>query len=144
MSVERVGHGWRRRLVGERLSNLGWEVLGLDRAGSLLDQGQAKVNLVAALPSLHTAYAVLVLVFFWPAVKRLGRVLLTAYPLAMGFSLVYSGEHYVIDVVLGWVVVGIVAISVGRMTQTWQFRRRIESPSRATVDQPVVSAASGD
>ena len=31
------------------------------------------------------------------------RPLLLLYPLAMGFTLVYTGEHYVFDVVLGWV-----------------------------------------
>lgn len=96
----------------KRLSNIGWDVVGLDRAGSLLDQGQAKVNLVAAVPSLHTAYAVLALVFFWPVLRRLGRLVLTGYPLLMGFVLVYSGEHYVIDVLLGWVCVGIVVFGL--------------------------------
>lgn len=109
----------------ERLSNLGWDILGLDRAGALLDQGQAKVNLVAALPSLHTAYAVLLLAFFWPRVTKLTRALLATYPLAMGFVLVYAGEHYVVDVVLGWVVVGVVAIAVSRMTRIRNQQRAV-------------------
>jgi membrane-associated phospholipid phosphatase len=29
--------------------------------------------------------------------------LLAIYPLAMTFALVYSGEHYVIDCIAGWV-----------------------------------------
>jgi len=31
------------------------------------------------------------------------RPLLLLYPLSMGFTLVYTGEHYIFDVVLGWV-----------------------------------------
>jgi membrane-associated phospholipid phosphatase len=28
---------------------------------------------------------------------------LALYPLAMAFSLVYSGEHYVVDCIAGWI-----------------------------------------
>ncbi|MDQ3475540.1 MAG: phosphatase PAP2 family protein [Actinomycetota bacterium] len=107
----------------DRLSGLGWEVIGLDRAGALLDQGQAKVNLVAAIPSLHTAYAVLVLLFFWPVLARTLRVILACYPLLMGLILVYSGEHYVVDVLLGWACAAIVAIGVTMAERAWRSRR---------------------
>ena len=33
---------------------------------------------------------------------RRWRPLLIAYPLAMAFTVVYTGEHYVVDVLLGW------------------------------------------
>ena len=42
-----------------RLSATGWEVLGLPHAGALLADSQGQVNQVAAVPSLHTAFAVL-------------------------------------------------------------------------------------
>lgn len=127
----------------KRLSGLGWDVVGLDSAGSLLDQGQAKVNLVAAIPSLHTAYAVLVLLFFWPVLGRLGRVLLTCYPLLMGLILVYSGEHYVIDVVLGWVCAGIVAAIVAASVRIWRRFRR-DGASSGLVDQPLAGDCPAD
>lgn len=115
----------------DRLSGLGWDVLGLHSAGSLLDQGQAKVNLVAAIPSLHTAYAVVVLLFFWPVLNWLSRFLLTLYPLLMGLILVYSGEHYVVDVLLGWVCAGLVTVSVALIRWAWQRRRRTRLPVAA-------------
>jgi membrane-associated phospholipid phosphatase len=34
-------------------------------------------------------------------------VVLLVHPLLMGLSLVYFAEHYVIDVLAGWVLVGI-------------------------------------
>ncbi|MDQ4037956.1 MAG: phosphatase PAP2 family protein [Actinomycetota bacterium] len=127
----------------ERLSGLGWDVMGLHSAGALLDQGQAKVNLVAALPSLHTAYAVLVLLFFWPVLSRTARILLTVYPLLMGFVLVYSGEHYVVDVLLGWVCAGIVVIALARINRAWQrHRRAAESRQPATQPEPLVGVVS--
>lgn len=119
-----------------RLSGLGWDVVGLHSAGALLDQGQANVNIVAALPSLHTAYAVLVLLFFWPVLNRTRRFALTLYPLLMGLILVYSGEHYVVDVVLGWVCAGLVVRGLALATSRWQRRK-----ARSSTPLPAFTAA---
>jgi len=35
-------------------------------------------------------------------VNRKWRPLLVAYPVGMGLSLIYLGEHYLIDILLGW------------------------------------------
>jgi hypothetical protein len=59
-------------------------------------------NKVAALPSLHGALPMLICLFFWAGASRRMRVVLAAYPLLMGWTLVYGAEHYVFDVVLGW------------------------------------------
>lgn len=69
---------------------------------SLYRQGYDIVgtNAVAAMPSLHMAMTAVVVVGAW----RLGRVfglLATTYGLAMAFSLVYTGEHYGVDVLAG-------------------------------------------
>ena len=53
------------------------------------------------MPSLHFCYAMLVAIFFRRRVSRRIRPLLLAYPPAMAISLVYAGEHYVIDVLVG-------------------------------------------
>lgn len=127
----------------DRLSGLGWDVLGLHSAGSLLDQGQAKVNLVAALPSLHTAYAALVLLFFWPILNWVCRLLLTLYPLLMGLILVYSGEHYVIDILLGWVCAGLVTVIVS-LVRTRHRHRAAKRPPGMTEVQPLVGVRAAD
>ena len=52
--------------------------------------------------------------------SRVWRVLLAAYALAMALTLVYTGEHYVVDVLAGWLVavVGVVASRlVARLTR---------------------------
>lgn len=121
----------------ERLSGLGWDVLGLHYAGALLDQSQANVNLVAAIPSLHTAYAAIVLLFFWPVLNKFMRGLLALYPLLMGLVLVYSGEHYVIDVLLGWVCAGLVAIGVALITRTWRRYRSRHAAPLETAEVPI-------
>jgi membrane-associated phospholipid phosphatase len=60
-------------------------------------------NDVAAMPSLHMATAFLVAL----GLRRLGRVLGilgAVYAVGMGFSLVYTGEHYVADLLGGIVI----------------------------------------
>ncbi len=50
-STQDGANGWIERIVGR-----GWGNLNLHSATALLDQGQASVNLVAAIPSLHAGH----------------------------------------------------------------------------------------
>ena len=101
-----------------RTTSKGWEVLGTHTAG-LFSEGQAGVNLVAAVPSLHAAITALVAFFLWGRIRSRLRVLLLLYPLAMGVTLIATGEHYFFDVLLGWVYAGLVMAAWG-----WWERRR--------------------
>jgi membrane-associated phospholipid phosphatase len=92
----------------ERIVTRGWGKLNLHSAGALIDQGQASVNLVAAIPSLHAGLSAGVAAFLWTRVRRGWRPVLVAYVLVMAFTLVYTAEHYVIDILLGWVLAAIV------------------------------------
>lgn len=58
-------------------------------------------NPVAAIPSLHAAFPVLAWLVAWRVWPRWGWALVL-YPLAMGWAVVYMGEHYVIDVLIGY------------------------------------------
>ena len=64
-------------------------------------------NAVAAMPSLHASFALIVPAFFLPWIKPkwLKAVALT-FPVIMLTSLVYLGEHWVIDGLVGWAVTG--------------------------------------
>jgi PAP2 superfamily len=110
----------------ERISTRGWETLHLHVARDLVNSGQVSVNMVAAIPSLHAALAAMVAAFLWRRVQRRWRPLLAVYVLMMGFTLVYSGEHYVIDILLGWTLAGAVLAVVGRF----------ESRGRAPTSEP--------
>ena len=46
-------------------------MIGGGTAG-LFSEGQASVNLVAAVPSLHSAFSALVAMFLWGRVRRAG------------------------------------------------------------------------
>lgn len=97
----------------ERISTRGWGTLQLHAAGVLIDSGQASVNLVAAIPSLHAGLSAMVVMFLWRRIHWRWRPLLVAYALTMAFALVYSAEHYVIDILIGWALAAIVLLGVG-------------------------------
>ncbi len=97
----------REGFIGEvhRTTARGWGVLHLHVAHQLLEKGQETVNAVAAFPSLHAAFAALACAFFWPTAGRALRLVLLSYAVGMGFVLVLGGEHYVTDILAGWVYV---------------------------------------
>jgi membrane-associated phospholipid phosphatase len=95
-------------------------------------------NAVAAMPSLHMAMTAIVVVGAW----RLGRVfglVAGAYGLSMAFSLVYTGEHYGVDVLAG---VGTAAVSVAaaaaiiRARPAERWRGRLAAGVRTQADRP--------
>ncbi len=108
----------------ERFSTIGWNVIGLHSAGNALNALQVEqANPVAAMPSLHTAFAMMAVAFFLPNVRKRWWPLLLTYPLAMTFTLVYTGEHYVIDVLVGWLYVAATFLFVG-LIERWWYRRK--------------------
>ncbi len=100
-----------------RTTAQGWEVLGVGTAG-WFSKGQGLGNPVAAVPSLHAALVALVALFLWSRVRPWARGLLLLYPLAMGVTLMATGEHYFFDVLLGWIYAGAVMVGWAR----WEAR----------------------
>jgi membrane-associated phospholipid phosphatase len=88
----------------------------LDYFGAIWQSGERYANDVAAVPSLHAAYALLIALFLGRIAGWRWRILLALYPVAMAFALVYSAEHYVSDVLLGWVyaVAALAAVELAR------------------------------
>ena len=85
----------------------GWRHIGLGGFVEAWDTGRDWANEVAALPSLHSAFALFIVVFFWPRMPNWWvRTALLAYPLAMAIALAYFAEHYFVDAVAGWLIVG--------------------------------------
>jgi membrane-associated phospholipid phosphatase len=110
-----------------RTTGKGWEVISVGTA-SLFSKGQAGSNLVAAVPSLHTAMVTLVALFLWSRVRRRWlRPLLLLYPLLMGLTLMATGEHYFFDVLLGWIYAG----AVMGAWSWWERRQEARLPATA-------------
>jgi membrane-associated phospholipid phosphatase len=101
--------------------------VGTKSAGSLIEHGYAYANNVAAVPSLHTAFALLIAITLWPVAPRRLRALVALYPLAMGFTLVYTGEHYVVDVLLGWIYTVAAVLAGQALLRAWMARRALRS-----------------
>jgi membrane-associated phospholipid phosphatase len=119
-----------------RLSARGFEWLHLGDVQSALSHAQdAGANPVAAMPSLHVAFAVLVALFITTRLRSRWRFLLVAYPVAMGFALVYTGEHYVLDLVAGTGY----AIGTHLAVGAWE-RRRANTTLKTADGRPITSA----
>jgi hypothetical protein len=118
--------------TGDRIVPLVWGQLGVHTVQSIYEN-QSFVNTVAAMPSLHAAYPFMLMLFFWSAGYRV-RILLGAYTLAMAFTLVYGGEHFVIDILAGWAMalaVFFLVELVSRSGVVQAVRRRGGRPARA-------------
>jgi membrane-associated phospholipid phosphatase len=100
--------------------------LGGRTVSSAVERGAAYSNPVAAMPSLHGAIPLMLLLFAWPLVRNRWRIMLAAYALAMALTLVYAGEHYVTDILLGYVYAAVAVWGV-----VWWFRRHDDSPPAA-------------
>ena len=116
MASENGVIGQTYRVVGDV-----WRQIGVNSAATIWDRGSAFSNQVAALPSLHTAYPVLILCFFWSSGVP-ARAVCLFYALAMSLTLVYTGEHYVFDVVLGWIYAIATFLVVSHVREVWARR----------------------
>ncbi len=126
----------------QRTTSDGWLVLGGGTAG-LFSEGQASVNLVAAVPSLHAAFAALVAMFLWARVRPPLRWLLPLYPLAMGLTLIATGEHYFFDVVIGWLYAG-AAMAACSWWERWRTAKtRAETCSAFRPEAPRIEWEAG-
>ncbi len=99
-----------------RITSRGWSEIDLHRQTMVLF---GMGNKTAAMPSLHAGIAFLVVFYAIWRLRSPLRWLLLLYPLAMGLTLVYYAEHYVIDIVAGAVVAGAVMVGV----KLWEDRR---------------------
>lgn len=87
-------------------------------------------NAIAAMPSLHASFALIVPAFFLPWVKpKWLKAILLLFPVVMLTSLVYLAEHWVIDGLVGWVIVAATFWFWNRMER----RQRQRHAARARV-----------
>jgi membrane-associated phospholipid phosphatase len=85
------------------------------------------------MPSLHAAVSLFVALYGASRLRSRWRWLLLLYPLTMAFTLVYYAEHYVVDILAGYVVAGLVLWGCAR----WEHSRAQNSPRRVT-EQAIV------
>ena len=104
-----------------RLSNLGFQDTvslhgGFDLSSDFLG---ALYNPIAAVPSLHFGYALLVgAAVAWLARRRTVRIAGALYPVLMLWIIVATGNHFVFDAAAGGVVVAIGFVLSRRVVRT--------------------------
>jgi hypothetical protein len=100
-----------------------WSHIPIAHFNTLFEKGSEYSNAVAAVPSLHAAYTLLITLVLWRMAPWWGRVLLAIYPWAMAFALVYTAEHYFSDILLGWIYCVVGFIVVNRVADRLAARR---------------------
>jgi hypothetical protein len=95
-----------------------WEHLGASGVAAVFGEKSHYAFPVGALPSLHAAWPFMVMLFFWSRAGK-WRVLLVGYVLAMSFTLVYTADHFVFDILLGWAYASVIYF-----TFSWFWRHK--------------------
>jgi membrane-associated phospholipid phosphatase len=95
-----------------RVSSAVYSAMGIKNFPSLYNHFAP--NPVAAVPSLHAAYATLFVLFVFKLFGKKWGTLSLIYPALMIFGVVYMGEHYVFDV-----VTGIILAVIGFLIAPW-------------------------
>jgi membrane-associated phospholipid phosphatase len=88
-----------------------WASVGVSNFRTLYTE--VAPNTVAAVPSLHAAYAILCALFAFRLFGVLVGLVVSIHPLLVCVGIVYIGEHYAIDAIIGGVY------AVGAYALTW-------------------------
>jgi membrane-associated phospholipid phosphatase len=98
------------------------QVIGTEVSPEAYQQGYrvAGANDVAAMPSLHFAITVVIMLAHW-RFNWIFRSIFITYTLLMGLALVYLAEHYVIDLIAGFAVA-----ALGWKLAQWFYDRVIQ------------------
>jgi len=97
-------------------------------------------NQYAAMPSLHTAWAVWVMLVLLPFVRRRWlRALVIAYPIATFFCIVVTANHYWLDALMGVATLALGYLIATRVTDWWDSRH----PSAPAPPAPEPSGPDG-
>lgn len=87
-------------------------------------------DVFGAVPSLHVAYAVLILLAAWPLHRWFARSVATLYFVLMAFGAIYLDHHWVIDATLGIIYCVVVYMSVGWVQTYLRLRRAKDDDSQ--------------
>ena len=80
-------------------------------------------NQYAAMPSLHTAWAVWSMLVLLPLVRRGWlRGLIVMHPFATFFCIVVTANHYWLDALMGVATLGVAYLIATRLTDWWEAR----------------------
>ena len=99
-----------------------WRHLGMSDVAAVFGEKSKYAFPVGALPSLHAAWPFLLMLLFWSRAGR-WRILLVGYALAMSFTLVYTADHFVFDILLGWTYSTVAFVLIDHMSMSLPWRK---------------------
>jgi hypothetical protein len=114
-----------------RISGHVWMVLGVEDFPTIYNE--ITPNQVAAVPSLHAAYATIVALYVFRLFGVGWGVLSSVYPFAVYVGTVYLGEHYAIDEVIG-AAYGLGAFLIAKWLFDRGYAGRAAARARAWLD----------
>ena len=116
MAAQHGNLGESNRMIG-----LVWQHLPFTNAGAVFEHGKSTRTTSLRCRRCTLRLRCCFSLYLWPLVPRYVRPVLALYPLAMSLALVYSGEHYAVDCIAGWVYALATFVSVN-----WVFARRAQ------------------
>jgi len=85
-------------------------------------------NLFAAMPSLHVGWSTWSVLAIWPLLRRTwAKVLFALYPVTIFFCIVVTANHWILDAVGGWVVLGLGYLGALGIERLLARRRRLRA-----------------
>jgi PAP2 superfamily protein len=111
---------------GPHLARLLTDAFGHNPEAAGAHSGASGTNPFAAMPSLHMAVTTLVVLALWR--RSVLRWFASAYLAAMAFTLVYTGEHYVVDELAGVVTALLAWVTAARVLRWRATVRRAQAP----------------
>jgi PAP2 superfamily len=103
-----------------------WSAVGVTNIRTLYSE--VAPNTVAAVPSLHAAYAIIFALFAFRLFGVFVGLLASIHPTLVCIGIVYLGEHYVVDAILG----GLYALGAYALAW-WLFRAGVDQAASARV-----------
>lgn len=98
-------------------------------------------NLFAAMPSLHVGWSTWSVLAIWPLVRRpWAKALLVLYPVSIIFCIVVTANHWILDAVGGWAVLGL-GYLCARGLETLLARRRAQRTGAVAATSTASTAA---
>ncbi|MDQ3856328.1 MAG: phosphatase PAP2 family protein, partial [Chloroflexota bacterium] len=128
--------------IPQVVHHIQWEIWGKMGFGMnaswVMEHGNP--NDIAAMPSLHAAYPTLVFLFclrYWKPAAPAAFL----YCCGLWFSIVYIGDHYVIDALVG-IAYALITFAAMEALYRWLERRRQASPQAVVGEEEVVAGGS--
>ena len=134
---------WYASQIGEighvvRSTGRGWQIIHVHAAATLIHKGQLVGNAYARDPVVARARGRPCARLRCGGESRIpARWLVYVYPAAMALTLVYTGEHYFIDAIVGWLYLAAICLAMPRLERAWRrWRHRDDTLDGAPDDAP--------